>query len=421
MASCARAYRCIAFPPSQGDQMIALTRSSVITSVAAAGIGALVITNVTPAQEVQTPPSVVHEVRLAASPAPGALLDRFLLNQLQNCAAICPFIVQGLVTVPIGVAETPAAFLGTIASTGNLLQAIGAAAASVTQPANAAAGGIIGNDLNQVVPRFENGVEIGVVDALNIGAAVLQPGQLPGAIETFREQLLQALNQPLPPPAPTPPPLTPPPPFGIMPSPQGPIEVAAVEVINVSFALAFQAGELLLLGVVQTANSAATTLAATGNIGSAVTAGADTAAKVIAAADGIVTNAVSTAVTNISNSLQRPSMATTNTTTTTTNATRSPPATATPRVAARATAGPTTNGRQTVRSTVEFGKTMVSTQGQIRGATTSSTGKHAFPGGAQSTPATTGSSSPVTGSIQSIGQDIKRVVSAGTGTGKHRK
>ena len=78
--------------------MIALTRSSVITSVAAAGIGALVISNVTPAQEVHSPPSVVHEVRLAASPAPGALLDRFLLNQLQNCAAICPFIVQGLVT-----------------------------------------------------------------------------------------------------------------------------------------------------------------------------------------------------------------------------------------------------------------------------------------------------------------------------------
>ena len=398
--------------------MIALTRSSVITSVAAAGIGALVISNVTPAQEVHSPPSVVHEVRLAASPAPGALLDRFLLNQLQNCAAICPFIVQGLVTVPIGAVEAPAAFVGTVALTGNLLQAIGAAAASVTLPANAAAGGIIGNDLNQVVPRFENGVEIGVVDALNIGASLLQPGQLPGTIETFREQLFEALNQPLPPLAPTPPPLTPPPPFGIMPSPRGPIEVAAVEVINVGFAVAFQAGELLLLGVVQTANSAATTLAATGNIGSAVTAGVGTAATVVAAAGGIVTNAVSTAVTNISNSFQQPSMATANTTT---NATQSPSATATPRVAARATAGPTTNGGQTVRSTVEFGKTMVSAQGQIRGATTSSTGKGAVAGGTPSTPATTASSSPVTGSIQSIGQDIKRVVGAGTGTGKHRK
>src|ERR1700694_4718385 len=268
--------------------MHALTRSSVITSIAAAGIGALAFSHVTPAPEVHSSPRLVREVQLAASPAPGALLDRFLLNQLQNCAAICPFIVQGLVTVPIGAVETPAAFVGTLASTGDLLRAIGAAAASVTVPANAAAGGIIGNDLNQVVPRFENGVEIGVVDLLNIGAALLHPGQPPGAIETFRAQLLQALSQPLPPTAPTPPPLTPPPPFGIMPNPQGPIEVAAVKALNSGFAVPFQPGELLLLGVVQTANSAATNLAATGNIGSALAAGITTAQGVIAAAGGIV-------------------------------------------------------------------------------------------------------------------------------------
>jgi hypothetical protein len=82
--------------------------------------------------------------------------------------------------------------------------------------------------------------------------------------------------------------VTPPPPFGIVPNPQGPIEVAAVKALNVGFAVAFQAGELLLLGVVQTANSVATNLAATGDIGSALAAGVGTAQGVVNAALGIV-------------------------------------------------------------------------------------------------------------------------------------
>jgi hypothetical protein len=116
--------------------MHALTRSSVITRIAAAGIGALAVTYATPAPDVHSPPRSVREVQLAASPAPGALLEQFLLNQFQNCAAICPFIVQGLGTVPIGAIETPAA-LGIVAaqSSASPLQAAGAARQSVAAPA----------------------------------------------------------------------------------------------------------------------------------------------------------------------------------------------------------------------------------------------------------------------------------------------
>jgi hypothetical protein len=47
----------------------------------------------------------------AAAPAPvplGAPIEQFLLNQLQDCSLICPFIVQGLVQVPVSLRDSPA-------------------------------------------------------------------------------------------------------------------------------------------------------------------------------------------------------------------------------------------------------------------------------------------------------------------------
>jgi hypothetical protein len=282
----------------------ALTGSTTPIANTAAALAALVLTAaaLTPG----SPPTAPPGVRLIASPAPGALLGTFLGNQLQNCAAICPFAVQGLQTVPIGIGQSPLAFIGTLASTGDILRAIGAATVSVTGPADTATGGIIGNDLNQVVPRFENGVEIAVVDSIGIGAALGQPGQLPDAVDTFREQVLAALDQPLPSAAPTPPPLTTPPPFGITPNPQGLLEVASVGAVDVGFAVAFQASELALLGVFQAADAGASTLATSGNPVAAVTATADTAGGVATAAGGIVANSVSTAGSQIRASLPHP-------------------------------------------------------------------------------------------------------------------
>lgn len=235
---------------------------------------------------------------VAATPPPGALLGEFAQNQLENCAAICPFAVQGALTVPAGALAAPAAFLGAAAA-GSPVAALGAAAQSVTAPADAAMTGIIGNDLNQVVPRFQNGVLIGMVDLLRIGSG-------PGAVDTFRSDVLTALQQPLPPVAQTPPPLTPPGPFGIAPNPSGPLEVTAVEATNVFFAGAFYVPELSLLGATQTANAAATTLASTGDPVPAVQAAADAAQAVASADASILTSTVSTAATNVEQAVNTP-------------------------------------------------------------------------------------------------------------------
>lgn len=209
----------------------------------------------------------------AAAPPPGALLGEFAQNQLENCAAICPYALQGALGVPAGVLAVPGAALA--AAPGGPLRSLGAGAAAVTGPADAAMTGIIGNDLNQVVPRFQNGVLIGILDLMRIGGGT-------GSITALRTDLLAALQEPLPPVAGTPPPLTTPPDFGITPAPQGPAETAVVQGTNLFFAAAFYVPELSLLGATQTANAAATTLAETGDPVAAVQAGLDAAGAVAA-------------------------------------------------------------------------------------------------------------------------------------------
>ncbi|KXO95505.1 Uncharacterised protein (plasmid) [Tsukamurella tyrosinosolvens] len=221
----------------------------------------------------------------AAAPPPGALLGEFAQNQLENCAAICPYALQGAVGVPAGVLAAPGAALA--AAPGGPFRAFGAGAAAVTGPADAAMTGIIGNDLNQVVPRFQNGVVIGLLDLMRIGGGT-------GSVGALRTDLLAALQQPLPPVAPTPPPLTTPAPFGITPAPQGPAETAVVQGTNAFFAAAFYVPELSLLGATQTANAAATTLAQSGDPVAAAQAGLDAAGAVAAENTRILERALTT-------------------------------------------------------------------------------------------------------------------------------
>ncbi|WP_142282698.1 hypothetical protein [Mycobacterium aquaticum] len=267
--------------------MYARVHSAVLSTVTAASIGAVVIAPVTPPAQVVAPRVVGEQVRLAAAPAFGAIPIAFLQNQATYCSLICPFVVQGAVTVPLGVVQAPGAFLNSLGANGSLTRAIGAAAAAVTGPANAAAEGIILNDVFHVVPKAFNNLEVTVVQLSDVGAALLTPGQLPGAIDTARQTILTALHQPLPPPDPTQ--------TGAHTLPQ----VVAVEAIKVSAAVAFQAGELVLLGVVQTANAGAQELADTGNPVAAVEAAATQAADVVHVASTIVKDSVDTAVANI--------------------------------------------------------------------------------------------------------------------------
>ncbi len=156
--------------------MRAHIRSSVIAGIAMIGIGALAIAPMAPPPEPHAPPTVVRDVRLTAAPALGAIPLAFIRNQFQYCSLICPFAVQGAITVPIAAAQAPATFLGSLASTGSPLKAIGAAAASVTGPANAAVTPLINNDVFLVVPKAFHALDVAIVEAFNVGAAVLDAG-----------------------------------------------------------------------------------------------------------------------------------------------------------------------------------------------------------------------------------------------------
>ena len=242
-----------------------------------------------------SPPTAVHEVRLAATAAPplGAIPLAFIRNQFDYCSVICPDVVRLAITVPAGAALCPAAFLGTLQTTGSLTRSIGAAAASVTGPANDAFTPIIRNDLNIVLPKAQRGLQVALVQGIRVGSTVVQVGDVVGAVQTARIEIVDALNQPKGPPTK---------PTGA----QGVFEVTAVEAVNVFSAVVFQAGELLLLGVVQTADDAAQELARSGDPGAAVAAGAATANAIVSEASGLVADAVETAATNIRDSFDDP-------------------------------------------------------------------------------------------------------------------
>jgi hypothetical protein len=281
--------------------MRAHVRSSVIAGIATIGIGALAVAPSAPPPQPHAPPTVVRDVQLTAAPALGAIPLAFIRNQFQYCSLICPFALQGAVTVPIAAAQTPVTFSGALASTGSPLRAIGAAAASVTGPANAAVTPLISNDVFLVVPKAFHALDVAVVEAFNVGAAVITPGQFIQAVQTGRTNILNALNQPVGPPT----------------TPTGAtniLQVVAVEAINVTTAVAFQAGELLLSGGVQIADAAAQELAQSGDPAAALATGVAQARHVVATASAPVVSAVNTAVTNIRKSLHDPFPATVKTT-----------------------------------------------------------------------------------------------------------
>jgi hypothetical protein len=147
-----------------------------------------------------------------------------------------------------------------------------------------------------VVPKaLGTTLDVTVVQAINVAESVVRPGDLVPAIETAREKILEALNQP-----------ATDPPSNLPTGANGLLENVAVAAVNIPVAIAFQAGELLLAGAVHTANVTATELADTGNPGEALAAGGTAATAVIGQAGGIVKDAVDTAVTNIRGSLHEP-------------------------------------------------------------------------------------------------------------------
>jgi hypothetical protein len=231
---------------------------------------------------------VAQDVRLAAATAPlGGLATSFLGNQVIYCSIICPLLVETAVTPVVQTLQTPGMFLTALQS-GDLLKAIGVAAASVTGPTNAAAEAAILADSSIPAPRALNAFEVGVVGLLNVVPAAT--GGLPGiltAIETASQETFTALNAPVVPnPTPT-----------VM--PQGVVQVAVVGAINVGAAVIFPAFNDFLSGAFQTPDAVAQQLAATGDPVRAVAAGVNTAVGQVSAAAAVIAQSVVTALSNI--------------------------------------------------------------------------------------------------------------------------
>jgi hypothetical protein len=261
------------------------------TGIAVAGITAITAMTAAPVPPVtqsQAPPTVARDVRLTGVTVPlGGLVTSFLGNQVIYCSLICPLLVETAVTPVVTTLQTPGTFLTALQS-GNLLKAIGVAAASVTGPTNAAAEQAILVDSEIPAQRALNAFEVGVVGLLNVPPAAA--GGLPGiitAIQTFRQDTFTALNAPV---VPNPPPTV---------MPQGVVQVAVVGAINVGAAVIFPAFNDFLSGAFETPNAVAQELAATGNPVLAGAAGVTTVAGVVTAAATVIANSIVTALGNI--------------------------------------------------------------------------------------------------------------------------
>jgi hypothetical protein len=258
------------------------------TAIAVVGIVGMAAAPVAPVTQSQSPPTVAQNVRLAAATVPpGGLITSFLGNQLIYCSLICPLLVQTAVTPIVTTLQTPGTFLVALQS-GDLLKAIGATAASVTGPTNAAAEAAIVTDGSIPAKRALNAFEVGVVGLLNIvPAAAGGPAGIAAAIETFRQDTFTALNLPVVPnPAPT-----------VM--PQGVVEVAVVGALNVVGAVIFPGFNHILSGAFETPNAVAQELAATGDPVRAVAAGVNTAVGEVTAAVTDIADSVAVAVNSI--------------------------------------------------------------------------------------------------------------------------
>lgn len=261
-------------------------RSVVTTSIAIAAASTLAFTFMSLPTEPHSPPTVRSEINFSAAavepttPPPGVLIEQFLANQIENCSLICPFIVQGLVQVPLNFAALPLTLVRLLLSGQPFLQAAALSGATVSGALNDAVTGIITNDLNQVLPRAQNALEVAVVGLIEIGTtAVLQPGNLLHTITAARAGLFDALRQP--------PGTMPPPPV------HNALEAAAVRVIEIASALTFQAPERLLLGATQAPNAFFTTLGNTGDLGATLAAVAASVSTTISDSIGFIQHALS--------------------------------------------------------------------------------------------------------------------------------
>jgi hypothetical protein len=243
-----------------------LIRSYVTNSIAIAAASTLAFVLAPLPADPHSPRTQQSDVSLAAAstvapatPPPGALIEQFLANQVQNCSLICPFIIQALVQVPVKYAILPLTLVRELQAGVPFVQGALLSDATVSGALNDAVTGIISNDLDLVLPRAQNALEVAVVGLIDVGlSAVTQPGNLPAELNNARTSFFTALTQPP----------------GTMPPPavHNSLEAFAVRAIEVTSALTFQAPERLLLGGTQAVNAFFTTIGTTGNLAATIQA-----------------------------------------------------------------------------------------------------------------------------------------------------
>jgi hypothetical protein len=256
--------------------------------LAVASTAAMAIAPSAPVGHEHAPPVVSADVRLVATEVPpGGLVTSFLGNQVIYCSIICPLVVQTGATAVVTTVQTPATFLGALQA-GDLLRALGATAASVTGPTNAAAAATILADGSRVAPRAFNAFEVGVVGLLNVVPAAA--GGLPGvlaAVQSARQDTFDALNAPI---VPNPTPTV---------TPHGFVQVAVVSLLNVGGAVIFPAFNDVLGATTAVPDAMAQELAASGDPARAVAAGIAKAAEAGNAAVSVIADTVVTAAEDI--------------------------------------------------------------------------------------------------------------------------
>ncbi|MGC5258182.1 hypothetical protein ACPXCG_17705 [Gordonia sp. DT218] len=243
---------------------------------------ALVNTPAASAAEAGPPPTVVNPDEPTTPPPPGAIVTTFAGNQLKYCALICPHIIDFVVDVPVAIVRSPGVFATAQAQTGSADRATGIAAASITHPANSAMTGIIDNDLNLVLPRAQNALEVAVVEGLTVADTVRSgaaPEAVGKAIDTGRAKIVDALNAPI---------VAKPPQIA---APTTPAQAAVLDAIDVGSAVLFQAPELLMVGATEAADIAAQHLATTGDTDGARSAGVAHFNDTLTAANDVIRQA----------------------------------------------------------------------------------------------------------------------------------
>ncbi|MGV9709943.1 hypothetical protein ACWDTI_04690 [Gordonia sp. NPDC003424] len=239
--------------------------SRVLTVVAFASVAAGMVTpSASPATVIAPRPVASSPAAPRPAPPPGALVTAFVANQFTYCSLICPHMLDFVVQVPIALVQSPGVYVAARTQGQSPDRATGIAARSVTKPANSAMTGIIGNDVNLVLPRAQNALEVGVVGLLDV-ADTARAGRGPVAVQqsfdTTRADVLDALHAPI---VPNPPDIA---------VPRTPAQAAALDVIDRGSAVLFQAPEMLMAGATESADVAAQKLAATGDMNAAGAAG----------------------------------------------------------------------------------------------------------------------------------------------------